>query len=98
MHRLVHAWGSDRLSKAEQEIFAVGSLELISEAISRCGPVPRDQLRLAPHITASFSVLSSANFERTWQEKTLTQVDEMSSFLEGLGRWSDALAIETFLL
>ncbi|RMZ77267.1 hypothetical protein DV738_g4548, partial [Chaetothyriales sp. CBS 135597] len=57
MHRLVHAWGYDRLSTMEQKTLSPGSVDFIDKAISRCGSAPQDKLRLVPHIMTCFMVL-----------------------------------------
>ncbi|OAP55685.1 hypothetical protein AYL99_09837 [Fonsecaea erecta] len=98
MHRLVHAWGYDRLSPVEQENLSVGSVDFIEEAISRCGATPQNRLRLAPHIMTCFGVVSSVTTERAYWEEIVSAVQRMGSFINELGRWSDVRLIELFVL
>lgn len=98
MHRLVHAWGYDRLSTEEQEILSAGSVDFVGDAMSRCGAAPQDKLRLAPHIMTCFGVVSSITMDRTYWEEIVSQVQRMGSFMDDLGRWSDVRLIELFVL
>ncbi|OQV11375.1 Tetratricopeptide repeat-containing protein, partial [Cladophialophora immunda] len=98
MHRLVHAWGYDRLSPTAQKILSAGSVDFVDEAISRCGATPQDKLRLAPHIMTCFGWVTSIGIERAYWEEIGWRLQRMGSFMDELGRWSDVRLIKLFML
>jgi hypothetical protein len=60
MHRLVHAWGQDRLlQKNRQDIkqFCLAALQLLFEAVLNCIDLPQAKLRLVPHLRENFKVV-----------------------------------------
>jgi len=58
MHKLVHAWDTNRLKTEEQVEYGYGALKLLAGATSRCELDPTAKARIAPHIAASFARLS----------------------------------------
>ena len=42
MHKLVHAWGYERLGLVEQHRFSITGLQLLQGAISTCGKEPQE--------------------------------------------------------
>jgi hypothetical protein len=60
MHKLVHAWGYDRLTENEQVEFSRATFKLVVEAIDGCRNTPEDKLRLIPHVMANFTTLAGA--------------------------------------
>ena len=56
MHKLVHAWGHDRLDMAEQSRLSFGALQLLVEHLSVVRVDPSSKLRLRPHLMASFGL------------------------------------------
>jgi hypothetical protein len=55
MHRLVHAWGHERLPEDQQRELSRASFQLVVEAINVCGNAPEDKLRVVPHVMANFT-------------------------------------------
>ena len=58
MHKLVHAWGYDRLNEDEQIKFSRATFEFDVEAIKGCRNMPEDKLKLVPHVMANFKTLA----------------------------------------
>ena len=56
MHKLVHAWGQDRLEADGQEQLSSLVLELMADATAEDQIDPSHQLRLVPHVMASFGM------------------------------------------
>ncbi|KAK5045297.1 hypothetical protein LTR84_009403 [Exophiala bonariae] len=98
MHRLVHAWGHDRLSPAEKETFGMASMNLMDDAMSRCSGMPQARLRLTPHIMTCFGVAISMARDMVDLKATARVVTRMDSFLDTLGQWSDVRSIRLFIL
>src|SRR5205814_5912351 len=60
MHRLVHAWGHDRLLTEERPTmkrFCLAALQLLVEAINICANQPQAKVRLVPHLRANFDTV-----------------------------------------
>ena len=53
MHKLVHAWGQDRLEVDRQRQLSSLALELMADVTTRDQIDPGHQLRLVPHVMAS---------------------------------------------
>jgi hypothetical protein len=103
MHKLVHAWGYDRLTADDQGRFGLATLELVIEAVNRCGSRPQDKTRLVPHIMASFSAVAGAGsgLSQTTSEigeGTLDELESVGRFVINIGRWSEGRVIEGFVL
>jgi tetratricopeptide (TPR) repeat protein len=99
IHKLVHAWGYDRLTADDQRKFSLATFRLVVEAIDRCGNTPEDKLRLVPHAMANFSTLASTSggLGRT-TEGTLDELERVGMFIRDLGRWSEGRIIQEFVL
>ena len=97
MHRLVHAWGYDRLDLFEQEEFSLASTNLMDDAMSRCSVTPQARLRLRPHLMTCFGAVNSAILDTTQSKATGIVVARMGSFMEKLGMWSDVWRIKLFV-
>ena len=98
MHKLVHAWGHDRLETEEQRSLSGLALELMAEATGKEAH-PSERLRLVPHVMASFGALTRWDpplGERA--EDVLAMVNRIEGFLYGLGKWSEAYGIRLFHL
>ena len=96
MHKLVHAWGHDRLETEEQRQLSGLALELMAEATGKEAH-PSQRLRLVPHVMASFGALTQWDpplGERA--EDVLAMVDRIEGFLYRLGRWSEAYGMRLF--
>ncbi|KAL1641603.1 hypothetical protein SLS61_010027 [Didymella pomorum] len=99
MHKLVHAWGYDRLTAEEQSTYGRAAFGLVVEATEGCGRAPDDRLRLVPHVMGSFAALTGATNRVDGVPKDM--VDKMvgvEQFVEGLGRWPETRAIEEYVL
>ena len=97
MHKLVHAWGHDRLGAEEQRPLSGLALELIAEAIGREMVKPKQRLRLVPHVMANFRVLS--RLDQTLGKTTqgiLDMIDGIENFLYRIERWSEAYEVQLF--
>lgn len=97
IHKLVHAWGQDRLKAIKQEQLSDLTLKLFAEVAAEHQSNPSYQLRLVPHIMASFDILS-----RTWNPIGGTArdrfeiIDKTSGFLLNVGRWTEAYKTRVF--
>jgi hypothetical protein len=58
MHKLVHAWGQDRLEATKQLQLSSLTLELLADATVDHESDPSYRLRLVLHIMASFGIYS----------------------------------------
>lgn len=61
MHKLVHAWGHDRLAAEQQSKSSQAVFGLVVEAIDGCDRAPDDKLRLVPHAMGTFAALTRAS-------------------------------------
>ncbi|KAH0562801.1 hypothetical protein GP486_002573 [Trichoglossum hirsutum] len=99
MHKLVHAWGYDRLTGDEQRKFSLATFELVIEAIEGCGKAPEEKLRLVPHVMANFSALAGASDRSNGiTEGTLDELERVGMFITNIGRWSEGCVIQEFVL
>jgi tetratricopeptide (TPR) repeat protein len=99
MHKLVHAWGHDRLCEEEQHDFSSMVLQLLAEAISNCGKEPQDKLRLVPHLMANFATVVNASYGQTSSTGiTLDNLEKTGTFVSSVGKWSEAYTIQKFLV
>jgi nucleoside phosphorylase/tetratricopeptide (TPR) repeat protein len=99
MHKLVHAWGYDRLTGNEQHKFSLATFRLIVEAIEGCGKAPEEKLRLVPHIMSNFTMLAGASGgSNRITEGTLDELEWVGVFITDLGRYSEGRVIQEFVL
>ena len=56
MHKLVHAWGQDRLEVDRQSQLSSLALKLMADATAQNQIDPSHQLRLVPYMMASFDI------------------------------------------
>jgi tetratricopeptide (TPR) repeat protein len=95
MHKLVHAWGYDRLTKDKQDQFSRTTFKLVVEAIKGCRNTPEDKLRLVPHVMANFATLAGAS--GTSDQAAGSILDELlrvGAFITDIGRLAEGCAIE----
>ncbi|CEJ93674.1 hypothetical protein VHEMI09249 [[Torrubiella] hemipterigena] len=103
MHRLVHAWGYDRLVDPQNiSLYCIAASKLLIGAVANTKyfrTTPQSKLRLAPHI--------QANFERaSWLMRgvegdridLVDGIEILAIFLSKIGRWYEALPLETEVL
>ena len=97
MHKLVHAWGQDRLEADRQRQLSSLALELMADATAQDEIDPSHQLRLVPHVMASFDIFSL--LFKSLDELAIGRlaiVNRMAGFLFRIGRWSEAYKIQVF--
>jgi hypothetical protein len=98
MHKLVHAWGHDRLRQEEQHNVSSIVLQLLAEVVSECANEPQDKLRLVPHLMANFATVANARYGRTSPTgSTLNRLEEIGTFISSVGKWSEACSIQGFV-
>lgn len=73
------------------------ALELMANAIAKDQIDPSHQLRLVPHVMASFGMfcLLHESLDELAIDR-LTMIDEMEDFLFRIGRWSEAYEMQVF--
>ncbi len=97
MHKLVHAWGQDRLEADGQRQLSCLALELMADATAEDQIDPSHQLRLVPHVMASFGMFSPLH--ESLDELAmgrLAMIHKMEGFLFRIGRWSEAYKMRMF--
>ena len=86
MHKLVHAWGQDRLEADGQRQLNSLALGLIADAIAKDQIEPSHQLRLVPYVMASFGMFCPLH--ESLDELAMdrfTMIDGIEDFLFGIG-------------
>ena len=97
MHKLVHAWGQDRLETDRQRQLSSLALKLMADATAEDQIDPSNQLRLVPHVMASFDMFSSLHESRDeLAMNRLSMIDGIESFLFRIGRWPEAYRMRVF--
>ena len=99
MHKLVHAWGQDRLEADGQRQLSSLALELMADATAKDQIDPSHQLRLVQHVMASFGMFYPLHesLDKLAMDR-LTMIDRMERFLFRIGRWSEAYEMRVFHL
>ncbi|KAI4219521.1 MAG: hypothetical protein L6R36_008266 [Xanthoria steineri] len=99
MHKLVHAWGQDRLDTNTQWRHSDVALELLADATADYQLSPSYKLRLVLHLMANLGVYLE---RRKWtHERTRDKAaffDNIGGFLDAIGRWSEAYEVQVFLV
>ena len=94
MHKLVHAWGHDRLEEEEQQHLSVAALGMLIETFSAFFSEPGYKLRLVPHVMANFGLVSAVyNSGDLSDTTTLALIAKVGTFLKTVGRLSDSHAV-----
>jgi tetratricopeptide (TPR) repeat protein len=97
MHKLVHAWGCNRLDMAEQNRLSFGALQLLVEYLSVSEIDPSSKLRLRPHLMASFGMSRRIYLSLELRDRErLDLIKEIGNFLYETGQWSDVFDIHDF--
>ena len=89
--------GQDRLKADGQRQLSSLALELMADATAEDQIDPSHQLRLVPHVIASFSMFSPLH--KSLDElamRRLAMIDKMEGFLFRIGRWSEAYKMRMF--
>ena len=98
MHKLVHAWGYDRLPEDEQQELSRATFQLIVAAIDGCGNAPEDKLRLVPHVMANFTTLAGGSGTSDPSvEGTLDELVRVGIFMTDIGRLAEGHVIEKYV-
>jgi tetratricopeptide (TPR) repeat protein len=102
MHKLVHAWGHDRLTAEEQSKYSRTVFGLVVEAVEAVGSYGRglkDKLRLVPHVMGSFQALVGATDSANCVLEGVTdEMEEIGGFMTDHGRWPETRAVEEYVL
>jgi tetratricopeptide (TPR) repeat protein len=99
IHKLVHAWGYDRLNQDQQIAFGFAALQLLRQVVSNPKPDPAYKIRLVPHLMANFTVLSSIYNGMDCEDAALLDLlDGIGDFLSSTGHWTEEFAIRNFCL
>jgi tetratricopeptide (TPR) repeat protein len=102
MHRLVHAWGQDRLlQKNRQDIkrFCLAALQLLFEAVLNCIDLPKVKLRLMPHLRENFEVVRRLQTDTDSESVgLLDKLEYIGGFTADIGRWHEAAAMKKEVL
>ncbi|KAG8525595.1 uncharacterized protein KY384_009239 [Bacidia gigantensis] len=99
MHKLVHAWGQDRLQVDRQRQVSDLGLALIADGSCQSNVDHSYKLRMVPHIMASFGTCSQL-FEPLGENTkgVLAVLERLRLFLDTIGKWSEAYQIMAFHL
>lgn len=90
MHKLVHAWGHDRLDTNQQQVWSVAAMRLLSEAASREQKNLPSQRRMVPHVVANISATSEACLTTyTMTKRECSALKSLGDLLSQVGRWND---------
>lgn len=99
MHKLVHAWGYDRLNQDQQITFGFAALQLLRQVVSNPRLDPAYKIRLVPHMMANFTILSSIYNGMDCEDTALLDLlDGIGGFLGSTGHWREEFAIRKFCL
>jgi tetratricopeptide (TPR) repeat protein len=93
MHKLVHAWGHDRLDMAEQSRLSFGALQLLVEHLLVVKVDPSSKLRLRPHLMASFGLSRALKLR---DRERLGLIRQIGDFLYTTGQRLDIFDIFDF--
>jgi tetratricopeptide (TPR) repeat protein len=97
MHKLIHAWGQDRLEVKQQQHLSLIVLKLLINIIPSATGNSIFGMRLVPHLMANFAVVSGTNrASATIDDESLDSIAVVGDFLNSLGRWSDEYEIRVF--
>lgn len=86
MHKLVHAWGHDRLEVEQRQRWSLAALKLLSEAVEEYRGNLAMEARLVPHVMANFTTMSTAcGLSYTFTNRERDSVAMVGDFLRRLG-------------
>ncbi|KAH7122357.1 hypothetical protein B0J11DRAFT_581064 [Dendryphion nanum] len=97
MHKLVHAWGYERLEADQQRDFSAAGLQVVREAMSSCREEPQAKLRLVPHAMANFSMIVKQDWLGDGVKTVLSQLERSALFAYDLGQWAEACAVQSYI-
>ncbi|PVI00868.1 hypothetical protein DM02DRAFT_614032 [Periconia macrospinosa] len=99
MHKLVHAWGCDRLTRDEQARYSRATFELIVEVVEMAESgrtAPEDKLRVVPHVMESFAALGDRGNKVS--EGVVDELEGVGLFLNHIGKWREGREIQEVVL
>ena len=97
MHKLVHAWGQDRLEVGQRQYLSLLALELLTGIIPSTAGNSDFRIRLVPHVMTNFTLVSGIIITATDHNEILYSIAVVGVFLHDLGRWSDEYEVWSFL-
>lgn len=97
MHKLVHAWGHDRLDADQQQVWAMAVMRLLGRLSDRKEQDLPSRTRIVPHVVANISAASAA-CAKTYRATTsdYRALASLGSLLQRLGRWNDECSVRLF--
>lgn len=98
MHKLVHAWGHDRLETAQRQKWALAALELLAQMACNCDGDLSRSTRLVPHVMANFAAVSTAYKAHNMEHHDRQSMAAIVALLRRLGRWDYEHDMQEFLL
>jgi tetratricopeptide (TPR) repeat protein len=97
MHKLVHAWGSDRLLQKEKwedaNKFCTGAFQILFEAVLNCVNTPEAKLRLVLHVRENFDAIQKPG-RALGIDGFIDDSEYVGGFLSDIGQWQDAAAMQ----
>jgi hypothetical protein len=97
MHKLVHAWGHDRLAVQARARYGAAALECLTTNALRRDSDPIMRVRLVPHIMANFStILGWFDALNDTKESTLESVVLVADYLKEAGLYESERDLRTF--
>jgi len=97
MHKLVHAWGHDRLAVKARAKYGAAALECLTTTDLRRDSDPVVRARLAPHIMANFSTIPGwFDAMEDAKESTLERVVVIADCLKGAGLYESEKNLRMF--
>jgi tetratricopeptide (TPR) repeat protein len=98
IHKLVHAWGHDRLGLKPRQKWTLAMLELLSTMAHNHKGDLSTQTRLVPHVMANLMATSSAcRLGYRMLDCDREYVHELGQLLNQLGRWDDECEVRVYL-
>jgi tetratricopeptide (TPR) repeat protein len=99
MHKLVHAWGHDRLAVRARAKYGAAALECLATTKLRRVLDPMLRARLTPHIMANFSTMPEwFDAVEGTKESTLDGVDLVADLLRAAGLYQSEKDLRVFEL
>jgi tetratricopeptide (TPR) repeat protein len=97
MHKLVHAWGHDRLAVKARAKYGAAALECLTTTDLQRDSDPVVRARLAPHIMANFSTIPGwFDAMDDAKESTLERVVVVADCLKGAGLYESEKNLRMF--
>ncbi|KXJ85088.1 P-loop containing nucleoside triphosphate hydrolase protein, partial [Microdochium bolleyi] len=101
MHRLVHAWGHDRLrtDAPRMKLFCRAAFDIIFGAMLECPDLPELKLRLIPHLRSTTeNVLHVSTSTGAEELEVVNKIEMVASFTTDVGSWNEAAAMKQEVL